>query len=63
MTKVVVPLRRSCCQRNTDPCKSSFSSDTRLWDVMNTSHKPQENNDAFHNQRLQSRRMGTPRTR
>ena len=63
MTEAIVPLRRSCCQRNTDPCKSSFSLDTRLGDVLNTSLKQQENDDALHNQRFQSRRMGTPQPR
>ena len=63
MTEVVVLRQRFLGPTNTDHCKSSFSSDTRLWDVLNTSHKQQENDDALHNQRFQSRRMETPRTR
>ena len=52
MTGGVVLQQRSSCQANTDPCTSSFSADTRLWNVMNTSHKQTENDDAFHDQCL-----------
>ena len=38
MTEVVVLRQRFLGQTNTDPYKS-LSSDTHLWDVMNTSRK------------------------
>lgn len=39
MTEVVVLRQRFLGQTNTDPYKSTLSSDTHLWDVMNTSRK------------------------
>jgi hypothetical protein len=50
MIEVVVLRQRFLGQTNTDLCKSSLSSDTHLWDVMNTSHKQKENDDAVHDQ-------------